>query len=148
VLGGFVGQEFEREEEASGRQAGGAVAEIGFIEGKRGLAVERVENISDRARDETAWAEGFPAAGRAVGEGEMFAVETDGDHAAGTDVATETGHGAFEIGPVAREAAGNLYGGRKAGAKTGRQGSSVDEQAVAEHEHVAEIRRGETRAKR
>ena len=72
------------EKQPGGGQARGPVAQIGFVEGEGGLAVEGIQDIAHRAGDEAPRTEGFPAAGRTVGEGEVFPIETDGNHAAGS----------------------------------------------------------------
>jgi hypothetical protein len=73
----------------------------------------------------------------------MLAIETDGDHPAGPTSRPRPTKRALELGAVTGQSAGHVYGGGKAGAKAGGQRRAVDEQTVAEHEHVAKIGRGE-----
>ncbi len=146
VFGVAAGEKMKWKKEAGGGKAGGAFAEVAFVEGERGLVVERVEDVSGGVSDETFGAERFPAAGGAVGDAEAIAIEADGDDAAGIERGAESDQRVAEDVAIAGEAAGDMNIGRKAGAKTGGEESAVDEEAVAENENVTECGRGEPAA--
>ena len=130
----------EREEQARRGEVRGLVAEVLFVEGERGLSIEREQDVALGAGDDALGAELVPAALGAVADRDVVAVEADRGDEAALDDGAAADPGALEARAVAGEAARDDDRGREHGVEAGDELAAVDPEALGEDQHAAEIR--------
>jgi hypothetical protein len=138
--GAAIARRHEQGETKSGeRERGGFGAEVVFVELKGGLAVELVEDGAFGAGDGAFEAEGDPAAAAAEADGEVTAIEPDGDDASGGRKVVQADECFLKSCAVARESAADGDAGREIAIEGEGELAAVAELAVGENENVNEV---------
>ena len=135
--------DLQREQQRAARQLRGALSEVLLVEGEGGATVELVDHVALAAGHHALGPERVPAALGAVADPHVIAVQADGDHGIGEELAARDHERAAEPVAIPGEPAGDHHLRRQHRREPADQPRAVDVVAAREHDHAAEIRGGE-----